>query len=146
MDGEPIREGLETGSRWRHLAALDLAFVVLSGLIGVFSASGSTTETDGTSSLSGWLVLFMPVAFGLGFVIAPLLARFLEKGSTQDWSRYIWLSSGLAPLALFAGAFIASMAMPDPNWSYLANASFPAGAATALAFRQNPLESGKNLF
>lgn len=135
----------QTNATLRRLGVAGWILVVLSALIGLVSAVTSTSTVAPSSSYSEWMFLIVPTAFGFGFVLAPLLAYALEKESMHEWSKYIWVMAGLAPLSMLLTAFFTSMAARSPDWSYLVNAGCPLGISVALAFRHNPMESTRNL-
>jgi len=119
-----------------------VVLVMLAALCGLMIAPSRETAVAATT-YAGCALLFVPVAFGFGLIVVPLLARAVNP--SDESLGYFWVMSGLGPLALMLAAFITTLLRWQPDWGYLANAACPLGISVSLAFRRNPFESGRNL-
>jgi hypothetical protein len=118
-----------------------IAVCIFAGLI--IGASDSPDDAGGQPSLfSGWIVLFVMIAFALGFFAAPMIASASNRGSSPV---QLWVFAGLAPLAFLGSAFVSSVLSSTPEWTYLINAACPLGITLRLSSSDDPLESARNI-
>ena len=110
---------------------------------GLIVGASATPDEGGPPGLSnGWIVLFVIIAFALGFFAVPMIAGALKREASPE----LLLLSGLAPLAFLGSAFVSSVLSSSPDWIYLVNAACPLGITLRLASSDDPLESARNIF
>lgn len=140
--GRGVIDEVHSTELLRRPSVAGAVLVVLAALVGLMSAP--QTETAGaTTTYMGCSLIFIPVAFGFGLIVVPLLAK--AANPSDEGLGYFWVLSGLGPLALLLAAFTTTVVLRQPDWGYLANAACPLGISISLAFRRNPLESNRNI-